>query len=264
MAGHWTARAGTFGDPVANPNIPPARRNGGLWIDANGDIWAYGGMTWAGTPYFFDMWKFTVSTASWALVSSISQAPVYGVQGQFSPSNTPGAREAFAYWSDPTHQLFFLFGGADNNWVTHFEDLWVYDTTQNQWAWIGGVQGSNNPDPTTYSNPGVLDRQWPLHRANLAWDVDATGSKMARVTVPPVLISLSLSKCVYLWRTVCFAAYARSLPFHPQRSPRSCNHRSYCNYNSAANDYSDSHHYRSACNNTSWRSDMTRIYIFFL
>lgn len=177
VSGQWTAHAGTFATtPVASPQYPAARRSAGLWIDANGDLWTYGGLNWGGT-YFFDMWKYTVATSTWAVVSSISSTPVYGTQGQFAAGNTPGQREGFAYWSDPTHQLFFLFGGADNNWVTHFEDLWVFDTrgNLNQWAWIGGVQGTNNPDPSTYSNAGVLDRQWPMHRAEMGWDVDASG-----------------------------------------------------------------------------------------
>lgn len=197
LSGQWTVRAGTLGDPVPNPTVPPARRESGLWIDANGDLWSYGGMSWAGLPYFFDMWKFTVASSSWALVSSISQTPVYGTQGQFSASNTPGARTGFAYWTDSTHQLFFLFGGADNNWVTHYDDLWVFDSTLRQWAWIFGDQGPNIPDPTTYSTPGVLDRTWPLHRNQLGWDVDATGSKRKKKATAHTLQSNLLSQQMF-------------------------------------------------------------------
>ncbi len=50
----------------------------------------------------------------------------------------------------------------------------MYDTTINQWGWIGGPQGF---DPLPPFAPTDLDAQWPIHRVEPGFDVDDSGSK---------------------------------------------------------------------------------------
>jgi hypothetical protein len=65
---------------------------------------------------------------------------IYGTMGVAAPSNVPGARRAYARWQDQSNK-FYLFGGVGydaNGTQGHLNDLWRYDPSINQWAWIGG------------------------------------------------------------------------------------------------------------------------------
>jgi hypothetical protein len=67
----------------------------------------------------------------------------YGVRGQFSPDNRPGARTSGATWIDKLGHLW-LFGGFGFDAVGNqgaLNDLWEFDPSRGalgEWAWIGG------------------------------------------------------------------------------------------------------------------------------
>lgn len=64
----------------------------------------------------------------------------YGTQGIPSGTNTPGARMGSAYWQDGAGK-FWLFGGQGQDDLGnngYLNDLWRYDPTNQQWAWIKG------------------------------------------------------------------------------------------------------------------------------
>jgi hypothetical protein len=58
--------------------------------------------------------------------------------------------------------------------VPYYEDVWVYDFANGNWAWIFGDQGVG---PTPPYDSSYLDRQQPIHRVEAGYDLDATGSK---------------------------------------------------------------------------------------
>ncbi|RYZ30200.1 MAG: hypothetical protein EOP49_40015, partial [Sphingobacteriales bacterium] len=65
---------------------------------------------------------------------------VYGTRGVPAAGNTPGGRIGASYWTDRQGNLW-LFGGKGNNGLIGngvFNDLWMYNTSTNQWAWMGG------------------------------------------------------------------------------------------------------------------------------
>lgn len=69
------------------------------------------------------------------------QAGIYGTQGIPSISNKPGGRQYGVTWTDAGGNLW-LFGG----WLSGGNiknDLWKYNPTTNEWAWMKGSSSSN-------------------------------------------------------------------------------------------------------------------------
>ena len=127
---------GVQGVPSVN-NFPPPRagETATSWIE-NDNLWLFGGSR-------DDLWRYTISTGEWTwmLGSQGMAAPVYGIKGVPNPLNTPGSRSTYNHFKDPSGNMWF-FGGSTMN------DMWMYNVSLNEWAWMSG---SNNPnDPGNY------------------------------------------------------------------------------------------------------------------
>jgi hypothetical protein len=179
MGGNAPANYGTLGQPAA-PNLPPARTAAASWTDASGSFWFFGGNTgWVGTdlmlcgnpvpPTYFDfndLWKYAGGQWTWMAGSSSTstQAGVYGIQGQPSSSNFPGARHGAVTWTDPQGN-FWLFGGIGIDSAGKqgdLNDLWEY--SNGQWSWVAGSNlygqsGSygSQGTPAAANSPGARD-----------------------------------------------------------------------------------------------------------
>ena len=150
---------GTLGTPSSG-NTPGAREDASGWTDSHGNLWLFGGhgMDASGNQGILnDLWEFNPSTG-WTWMSGSStignscfaydigetvcaQPSVYGTLETPAPGNTPGSREAAITWADNKGNLW-LFGGwsYDISVQTryYFNELWEYNTSTNQWAWMGG------------------------------------------------------------------------------------------------------------------------------
>lgn len=140
---------GTLG--VSNPSNTPASQSGGItWTDQVGNLWLYVG---SGL-----MWKYSPTTNNWTWINgtnSTSLAAVYGTMGVSSTLNTPGTRIGSATWTDGAGNLW-LFGGRVN--TDPLNDLWRYNTSNNQWTWMGGTSTpSANPVYGTQSVPATTN-----------------------------------------------------------------------------------------------------------
>ena len=79
----------------------------------------------------------------------------YGTMGTFSSGNDPGGRHGAAQWMDKSGNLWIMGGEGHSGSSTPcwLNDLWKYDRTLNQWAWM---RGSTSCDPGgTYGTQGV-------------------------------------------------------------------------------------------------------------
>jgi len=136
---------GTLGKPAAG-NIPGGRGASLRWIDSNGHFWLFGGNGIDGSGKsgnLNDLWEYNPSTNQWAWMggSKLSgQSGVYGTLGTPAPGNIPGGRSAGVSWIDSSGNLW-LFGGSgidahgnDGN----LNDLWEYNPSTKEWAWLGG------------------------------------------------------------------------------------------------------------------------------
>ena len=137
---------GTLGTPAAD-NIPTVRQFAAGWTDKNGNFWLFGGL---GNPN--DFWEFNPSTNEWAWMGGNSTVSctegvmcgnpgVYGTLGTPAAGNIPGSRGEAVSWTDSSGKLW-LFGGVGNDGSNgeggYRNDLWVFDPSTNEWAWMGG------------------------------------------------------------------------------------------------------------------------------
>jgi N-acetylneuraminic acid mutarotase len=124
-------------------NIPGARDAATTWIDSNDNLWLFGGLNFAASNRFNDLWKYTPSTREWTWVSGTNMLNAlgnYGVQNVSSPTNSPGARFGPISWTDSKGNLW-LFGGyglATTSTNGYLNDLWKFVPSTNEWTWMGG------------------------------------------------------------------------------------------------------------------------------
>jgi len=159
---------GTQGIP-ATSNVPGARESAVGWMDGNGNLWLFAGVTNSAgnTEHFNDLWEFspTAKTWTWVAGANISnQAGVYGTQGIPATTNVPGARDSAVSWIDGKGNLW-CFGGngvdsAGNN--GYLNDLWEFSPTAKTWTWVAGANTANQAGvygtqgtPATTNVPGA-------------------------------------------------------------------------------------------------------------
>jgi N-acetylneuraminic acid mutarotase len=90
-----------------------------------------------------DLWKYNISTRQWTWVkgdNTTGSAGVYGTLGTASPSNLPGARRGSMSWRDNAGNLWLMGGsGFAASGSGYLNDLWKYNTSTNEWTWMGGT-----------------------------------------------------------------------------------------------------------------------------
>ncbi|HEY1986528.1 MAG TPA: chitobiase/beta-hexosaminidase C-terminal domain-containing protein [Terracidiphilus sp.] len=156
---------GTLGEP-AEGNIPGGRYNSASWVDKRGNLWLFGGNGFDGVGdngYLNDLWEFNPFTNEWAWMGGSNAvgtgvlAGVYGSQGTPAAGNAPGGRMGAVTWTDNSGNLW-LFGGlgydAGGN-LGSLNDLWEFNPTTNEWAWMGGSSTVRKTSDGSGSQPGV-------------------------------------------------------------------------------------------------------------
>ncbi len=159
---------GTLGVPAAG-NIPGSRQSANSWTDSKGNLWLFGGERYdanGNVGNLNDLWEFSPSTDQWTwmggsstVVSNGGQSGVYGTLGVPAAGNIPGSRSSSMSWTDSSGNLW-LFGGygSDANGDSgYLNDLWEFNPSTNQWAWMGGSStvGSNGVQSGVYGTLGV-------------------------------------------------------------------------------------------------------------
>lgn len=106
----------------------------------------------------------TTVSHKWAWISganTVNQLGVYGTLATPAAANIPGSREDAVSWRDASGR-FWLFGGYGydvTGYRDRLNDLWVYEPTSGQWAWMGGGQ--------TIDEPGVYGTRGAASSANV-------------------------------------------------------------------------------------------------
>ena len=149
----WGGVYGTLGSPAAS-NFPGSRSEAVGWADTDGNLWLFGGRGQDGgnngidssgnTGELNDLWKFNLASKKWTWIAGsnyINQAGVYGALGVAGAQSVPSAREGAVSWVDGSGN-FWLLGGFTN---AELNDLWVFDRSLNQWAWMSGSQIPDQP-----------------------------------------------------------------------------------------------------------------------
>ena len=92
------------------------------------------------------------------------EVAVYGTLGTPAPGNIPPKREGASSWIDSAGN-FWLFGGSNSPFTSFtagmagrydLDDLWKFNPSTKQWAWMGGSNSPTQPgQPGVYGALGV-------------------------------------------------------------------------------------------------------------
>jgi N-acetylneuraminic acid mutarotase len=159
---------GTLGTPAVG-NTPGARYGASSWTDIHGNLWLFGGYGFNALGKdvgLNDLWEFNPATSQWTWMGESStayQPGVYGALGEPAAGNIPESRNSAVSWTDQKGN-FWLFGGegidANGYYFGFLNDLWEFNPSTNEWAWMGGSNTVGN-NCQTYSSltlcgqPGV-------------------------------------------------------------------------------------------------------------
>jgi len=186
---------GTLGTP-ARGNTPGSRSGSANWVDTSGNLWLFGGYGYDSKNQFGqlnDLWELNPANNQWTWMGGSSQEVlsfysfygnpgVYGTLGVPAPGNIPGSRYDAATWTDAQGN-FWLFGGQGQDSLGDnvlLNDLWEYNTTTNQWAWMGGssqievLTGYQSGVYGTLGVPGASN--FPGSRSQAATWTDSSGN----------------------------------------------------------------------------------------
>lgn len=105
-------------------------------------------------------WAFDMDIHQWKCIETDVGDVNWGQKGVFSPTNDPGKRNYYGItWTDYLGNLYLLNGTGNSH-----NDLWKYDLSLGQWAWIGGYNDSSG----TNGNHGEIGEEspdfFPSHR----------------------------------------------------------------------------------------------------
>jgi N-acetylneuraminic acid mutarotase len=165
QSGVW----GSMGAAAAG-NIPSCRYGASGWTDRNGNLWLFGGQGRDIQGFWGDLnslWEFNPATGQWAWTggNNIIGLPggdlpgVYGTKGTPAAGNIPSSRWGTASWTDASGNSW-LFGGLENGFegdsgVSPLNDLWAFNPSANEWAWMGGSGASFPPYSGVYGTQGT-------------------------------------------------------------------------------------------------------------
>lgn len=133
--------------PVGATYLYP-RFSGATWVDDTGRLWVHGGGN--GTEDTFecqrDLWVFTPGPNTWAMIRPPGRNAtdrlsfVAGLSGVESPAYYPpgscGAATRFA------NGIAWMYGGRfPDSWSDDWNDLWRFNVSSGNWAWVSGSLG---------------------------------------------------------------------------------------------------------------------------
>ncbi len=136
-------------------NQPVCRYECTSFKDNDGHFWIFGGST-TGGAYRGDLWCFNTTLKAWAWIagSNTDDDPgSYGIYRTFDVGNLPPARTICCSWVD-SDNLFYIFGGMAPG-SAYYNDLWCYNPTLWNWAWISGNNATN--ENGVYGIKGIED-----------------------------------------------------------------------------------------------------------
>ncbi len=139
IAGSQTVTAVAVAPGYANSNV--ARGDYSIWPNSSLGEWAW--MSGSNT---------SAPCSSQQLYCG--QPGEYGTLGTPADTNFPGARSTAATWIDKSGNLW-LFGGNGFDSAGKYaglNDLWNFNTSTNQWTWVGGNSTVSSGPP---GSPGV-------------------------------------------------------------------------------------------------------------
>jgi ELWxxDGT repeat protein len=126
----------------------PGARSGTVMSADNSSVYLYGGFTWFLPGGFHsDLWQYNPATNQWRSVkgnTTTGTLGIYGYENVEASTNLPGARGQQSLVT--IGSALYMFGGRGYSGISsasdeHQNDLWKFNTSNNNWTWLKGASG---------------------------------------------------------------------------------------------------------------------------
>ena len=174
QTGGATGTYGTMGVTSAL-NSPPGRASYTNWMDAAGNFYLFGGYNDDGP--LSDVWKYDPVTGLWTWIAGENSYLSAGNYVQYCVNN--GSTGPMARYENRSAQLlgcnadaFLTFGGSAQNGFNVYSclnDLWMYNTQNNQWTWVSGTNTIDAPGSYGTIGVGSTTNLPPSRAGGCAW-----------------------------------------------------------------------------------------------
>ena len=165
--------------PSDTASSGPSPRAGAVsWSNpVTGDLYLFGGED-RFDLFYNDIWKYNIAGNLWTYVSGGADlAGVYGTKRVAAPGNVPGSRWGATSRLDASGNVW-LFGGFGYDSASTLgllNDLWKYNTTTHQWAWISGSMLVNQVGNYGTQGTSAGTNLPGARQASASW-IDASGN----------------------------------------------------------------------------------------
>jgi N-acetylneuraminic acid mutarotase len=141
-------------------NAPGGIGEAATWVDADDNLWLFGGKLISGA-LLNALWKFDTTSLEWTWVSGsdlVNQAGRYGTIGVASSANVPGGRREVFSWmgADGSFLLFGGYGYAATG-AGYLNDMWRFNPAALEWTWVAG--SSEIDQAGLYGTKGLASSQ---------------------------------------------------------------------------------------------------------
>lgn len=166
LSGECNHTTPTSKSPVINPG---GNKDHGIAVVDDIDLmYLYGG---AGANSNLDVWVFSLTNLTWSIVQNpCSWSCKTPVAGYFGDTNFPNLRYGNSLTYVPMYRVLVMFGGflPVSTYHSFQNDLWVFNITSNQWAFLRG--NATNVQMTQYGQTQVTssDSFPPARRSHSA------------------------------------------------------------------------------------------------
>lgn len=122
---------GNWSQAISFTNPPIERKNHGL-VQINNALFAFAGDNAGGFAVLDSLWRYSLLNNRWDKLHGndfvIDESPVYGIQGEYGPLNTPGGRGGVNLLSgDDDGITLLVFGGrADTGFIIFYDSEWQF------------------------------------------------------------------------------------------------------------------------------------------
>ena len=166
--------AGNYGTKgiASIANQPPGRGYPTTWRGFDGELYLFGGAR--GPANFNDTWKYSLTQNTWTWVSGSEIPNNAGNDG--GQCETDGSYRPYARYESGTgltlntcNRAQWFFGGYSISQFAEFNDLWIYNSDENRWTLVKGINAPNGS--FDYGTKGVpaLTNEIPARGGMCTW-----------------------------------------------------------------------------------------------
>ena len=129
-------------------NDPGGRCTYTHWVDSVGGLWLMGGTKILTNECMNDVWRYDLNNNEWTWKTGtnlLNDSGNYQITCLFDSINNPGSRFENRSCAQDNCGRFWFYGGLSYDITYMLNDLWIFNPSTSEWAWLSGNYLPNQP-----------------------------------------------------------------------------------------------------------------------